>query len=231
MAKKTTTIAIVALFVCSLLVSAAQAVPVAPGTDIGIDFGVPSDGNVGNFNEITTAGGGLTAGNVTNTLGQTLDGISIITNIPGSGFANSDPGIGPADPAALALGFQEEHLDDFVGATGSFIDVFVRDLPDFPYLVTVVTAFDNANLGVTVRVNNDPATDVLIDTTSATPFVTFAVSPSDAIFPNTIQVAVFGAATTNIVNAILLQAVPEPSTGLLLGFGLFGLIMRRRNRC
>ncbi len=30
--------------------------------------------------------------------------------------------------------------------------------------------------------------------------------------------------------ALILDAIPEPSTGLLLGFGLFGLVMRRKTR-
>ena len=153
-------------------------------------------------------------------------------------FINADPSIGPADPLALAEGFNDNHLTDFGGdgnPTGVFL-VFENLDPNLLYDLTVVSAYDLRNLGTTFRINGDPATDMVVDTMSATPFVKYtdlAVQTQSPTEPNSINIHGFGV-DVDVINAVRLEAaraiVPAPSAlpAALVMAGMIGASRRRR---
>ncbi|MHC4994869.1 MAG: PEP-CTERM sorting domain-containing protein [Planctomycetota bacterium] len=200
-----------------------------------MDVGALPETDSGNFNKVGNTFGvptvAVPAGSVIDTTGALLDDVEIAAV---TSFAGADPNIGPADPAALALGFTDTHLTSFGGTPLIVFVVFENLDPEFLYDLEVVAAYDLFNLNSTVRINGDPATDVLIDSTSATPFAIYeglAVRTDAPAEPNSINIQVFGS-NNDVINAIRLVAVaeviPEPVALVGLVLGAWVVVLNRR---
>ena len=97
-----------------LLAGTSQAAELVAGTEIGIDFGSFTATN--DFNDLdASANGSITSGNINDTLGTTVDGVSFSWVSTHPWFNNTTSISIPGQPVV----FDESNLTDWLGATNS----------------------------------------------------------------------------------------------------------------
>lgn len=223
------------LIACTTLTSAVSAAPLVNGTQIGIDLGPTVTAN---WNNITTNNAGVPVNSVVSLAGPVIDGVEIATS--NSQFTNND---GTNNWVGLST--------NAGSAPAEFVESVVTDISgNFnvgdanPYTVTV-TGLD-ANLTYDIYVVST-ANFTPIDTINILGDVNYGPSPisrpdaqNNGLFHTFLGVSTNGAGTlvitstdtntsTNpIMNGILINVVPEPSSLALLG--LSALLVARRRR-
>ena len=212
----------------------AQAAVMVVGTEIGIDLGTTSatTTNWANFSATGTIG----AGSVTDTSGTAVDGVSIafsqtFDNAPsaGNGGGRITWTASPALPAVPSSAF-----GDFVWASGSgathTLGLSGLDASLFYDIVVInqTIGSDSTNEEIVTITGASASSNTIVRTdANGGQYHSFtAVAPTLAGLI-TIDSS-HGAGTNPVLNAVLITAVPEPSSTALLGLGGLALILRRR---
>jgi len=216
-----------------LLASSANAATLVGGTQIGIDFG--RAGTTNNFNGAATgsaAAGSLAAGTVNDLTATVVDGVGFAWT---AGAFNSDFAADHADftPSNLPTIYNNSNLEDWLNnnatGAGAGITLTFSGLDDsLTYNLNIGTAWIlNPDLDVNYAADGQNFTndsdvsakaygDLLGLSTDGSGNLVITVS-SDSTSRNDAA-----------VSALVLTAVPEPSSAALLGLGGLALILRRR---
>lgn len=224
-------------FAMNAIVLEANINQVAVGTKIGIDLGPTATDFAGNdWNEFAAFG---SDNSIHDLDGLELDGVSV-TVASGSGGFNNDgtnnwvglssnptPIPGPKAPVE----FVDEVTTDIVFSGTGSITVTIDGLNDsLLYNIDAVSVASVADNTEVLTVNGD--------TGSASSFERLADARDDGVFHSFEDVSSVGGTLTlvftqdggnnPIVNGILIEVVPEPSSLALLGLGGLALLRRRR---
>ena len=224
-------IAAVSLFAAS----SASAAPLAAGTQIGIDLGPTLTAD---WNNITSNDADIDPGSVVDLTGTVVDGVGIgtgnaeFTNDDGTNnWAGLSTNAGSA-PAEFVDSVVTDISGNFSLGDGSPYTVIVIGLdPGLTYDIFVVTTANFTpidTINIEGDVNYGPSAISRPDAQANGLFHSFLGVSAHGSGTLTITSTDTSSGTNPIINGILINAVPEPSSLALLGLG--GLLVARRRR-